>query len=44
MRDVVGQLMPGDHPAFTWLNYSNNVNIAAGLDWLRARWPIGSNK
>jgi CubicO group peptidase (beta-lactamase class C family) len=44
MPDVIGQLMPGDHPAFTWLNYSSNVNIAAGLDWLRAHWPVGSNK
>ena len=44
MPDVIGQLMPGDHPAFTWLNYSGNVNITAGLDWLRAHWPVGSNK
>jgi CubicO group peptidase (beta-lactamase class C family) len=44
MPDVIGQLMPGDHPAFTWLNYSSNVNIAAGLDWLRAHWPFGPNK
>jgi CubicO group peptidase (beta-lactamase class C family) len=38
MPDVIAQLMPGDHPAFTWLNYSRNVNAGALLDWFRARW------
>jgi CubicO group peptidase (beta-lactamase class C family) len=38
MPDVINQLMPGDHPAFVWLNYSRNVNGSALLDWLRTRW------
>jgi CubicO group peptidase (beta-lactamase class C family) len=38
MPDVIGQLMPGDHPSFAWLNYSRNVGGNAWLDWLRARW------
>jgi CubicO group peptidase (beta-lactamase class C family) len=38
MPDVIHQLMPGDHPAFTWLNYSRTVSGGAWLDWLRARW------
>jgi CubicO group peptidase (beta-lactamase class C family) len=38
MPDVINQLMPGDHPAFLWLNYSKNVRGGAWLDWFRARW------
>ena len=35
MPDVINQLMPGDHPAFRWLNYPRG---SSWLDWLRARW------
>jgi CubicO group peptidase (beta-lactamase class C family) len=38
MPDVIGQLMPGDHPAFMWFDYSRNGNVGALLDWFRARW------
>jgi CubicO group peptidase (beta-lactamase class C family) len=38
MPEVINQLMPGDHPAFGWLNYSRNVKFGALLDWLRAHW------
>ena len=38
MPDVVSQLMPGDHPAFKWLNYSRNVTAASWRDWFRAHW------
>ncbi|MBR0833760.1 serine hydrolase [Bradyrhizobium manausense] len=38
MPDVVHQLMPGDHPAFAWLNYSRHSAGHAVLDWLRAGW------
>jgi CubicO group peptidase (beta-lactamase class C family) len=38
MPDVVNQLMPGDHPAFVWLDYSRNVSGSALLDWFRAHW------
>jgi CubicO group peptidase (beta-lactamase class C family) len=38
MPEVIDQLMPGDHPAFAWLNYSHNVSGGAWLDWLRSRW------
>lgn len=37
MPEVINQLMPGDHPAFLWLNYSQNVAGRALLDWFRAR-------
>lgn len=38
MPDVVQQLLPGDHPAFAWLNYSRNSAGRGVLDWLRSRW------
>jgi CubicO group peptidase (beta-lactamase class C family) len=38
MPDVINQLMPGGHPAFLWLDYSQNVSGGALLDWFRARW------
>jgi CubicO group peptidase (beta-lactamase class C family) len=38
MPDVINQLMPGDHPAFVWLNYSRNVSGGAWLDWARMHW------
>jgi|tagenome__1003787_1003787.scaffolds.fasta_scaffold20963596_3 CubicO group peptidase (beta-lactamase class C family) len=38
MPDIVHQLMPGDHPAFAWLNYSRNSAGRAVLDWLRTGW------
>lgn len=38
MPDIVQQLMPGDHPAFAWLNYSRGFAGRAVLDWLRAGW------
>jgi CubicO group peptidase (beta-lactamase class C family) len=37
MPDVINQLMPGDHPAFKWLNHSKSVSGAL-LDWFRRRW------
>jgi CubicO group peptidase (beta-lactamase class C family) len=37
MPDIINQLLPGDHPAFTWLDYPKNVSGVAVLDWLRAR-------
>lgn len=36
MPEIISQLMPGDHPAFLWLNYSRNVGGGAWLDWFRA--------
>jgi len=36
MPVVINQLMPGDHPAFKWLDHSNVGG--ALLEWLRARW------
>jgi CubicO group peptidase (beta-lactamase class C family) len=38
MPDIVHQLMPGDHPAFAWLDYSRISTGRAVLDWLRAGW------
>jgi hypothetical protein len=38
MSDVINQLMPGELPAFVWLNYSGNVTVAAWLEWLHTRW------
>jgi CubicO group peptidase (beta-lactamase class C family) len=38
MPDVINQLMPGDHPAFIWLNYARNANLRAWLDWLQTSW------
>jgi CubicO group peptidase (beta-lactamase class C family) len=38
MPDVIDQLMPGDHPAFIWLNYARNANLRAWLDWLQTSW------
>jgi CubicO group peptidase (beta-lactamase class C family) len=38
MPQVVGQLMSGDNPALTWLNYTRNVAANAWLDWLRKGW------
>jgi hypothetical protein len=38
MPDVINQLMPGDHPAFIWLNYARNANMSAWLDWLQTSW------
>ena len=38
MPDIIHQLMPGDHPAFLWLNYSKSVSGGGWLDWFRARW------
>jgi len=37
MPDVVQQLMPGDHPAFRWLDYAQNTGGGAWPDWLRIR-------
>jgi CubicO group peptidase (beta-lactamase class C family) len=37
MPDVISQFMPGDHPAFKWLDHSRNVSGAL-LDWFRSRW------
>ena len=37
MPDVIDRLMPGDHPAFLWLNYSRNVSGGGLLDWFRMR-------
>jgi CubicO group peptidase (beta-lactamase class C family) len=37
MPDVINQLMPGDHPAFKWLDHSRNVG-SGWLDWFRTRW------
>jgi CubicO group peptidase (beta-lactamase class C family) len=36
MPDIVQQLMPGDHPAFVWLNYAPSSAGRGVLDWLRA--------
>jgi CubicO group peptidase (beta-lactamase class C family) len=36
MPEVINQLMPGDHPAFRWLDYPKNVSGIAVLDWLRS--------
>lgn len=37
MPAVIGQLMPGDHPAFRWLdNYSRNTTVAAARAWFYA--------
>jgi CubicO group peptidase (beta-lactamase class C family) len=41
MPEVIHQLMPGDHPAFAWLNYPRSDSW---LDWLRARWLSLVNK
>jgi CubicO group peptidase (beta-lactamase class C family) len=38
MPDVVNQLLPGDHPAFRWLDYPRSVNVAAWRDRLHAYW------
>jgi CubicO group peptidase (beta-lactamase class C family) len=38
MPDVISHLMPGDHPAFRWLDQSRNFSASALLDWFRARW------
>jgi CubicO group peptidase (beta-lactamase class C family) len=38
MPDVINQLMPGNHPAFIWLNYARNANMSAWLDWLQTSW------
>ena len=38
MPDVLNQLMPGNHPAFIWLNYARNANMSAWLDWLQTSW------
>jgi CubicO group peptidase (beta-lactamase class C family) len=38
MPDVINQLMPGEHPAFIWLNYARNANLSAWLDWLQTSW------
>lgn len=39
MPEVISHLMPGEHPAFLWLNYSRNVTTSAALlDWFRAHW------
>lgn len=38
MPDIVQQMMPGDHPAFAWLNYSRSSAGRSVLDWLRAGW------
>ncbi len=38
MPDVIGQLMPGDHPAFKWLNHSQAISASSLLDWFRTRW------
>ena len=38
MPDVIGQLMPGDHPAFKWLDQSRIFSASALLDWFRTRW------
>jgi len=35
MPEVVGQLLPGDHPAFTWLNYPRSGNAGGWFDWFR---------
>ncbi len=37
MPDVIDRLMPGDHPAFLWLNYSRNVSGGGLFDWFRMR-------
>lgn len=37
MPDVIGQLMPGEHPAFKWLDHSQSAGGAL-LDWFRTRW------
>jgi CubicO group peptidase (beta-lactamase class C family) len=36
MPEVISQLMPGDHPAFKWLDHSPSPS--ALLDWFRTRW------
>jgi CubicO group peptidase (beta-lactamase class C family) len=36
MPDIIHQLMPGDHPAFAWLNYPGSSAGRGVLDWLRA--------
>jgi CubicO group peptidase (beta-lactamase class C family) len=38
MPDVIGQLMPGDHPAFKWLDHSGTISASALFDWFRTRW------
>ena len=38
MPDIVQQLMPGNHPAFAWLNYSRSPAGLGLLDRLRASW------
>jgi len=34
MPDILAQLMPGDHPAFKWLDYHRNAG--SWLGWLRS--------
>ncbi len=36
MPDIADQLMPGNRPAFAWLNYSRSSAGRSVLDWLRA--------
>ncbi len=36
MPEMIGQLMPGDNPAFAWLNYDQISTAGRWLDWLHA--------
>jgi CubicO group peptidase (beta-lactamase class C family) len=38
MPDVINHLMPGDHPAFAWIESPRDVGVGALFDWLRAHW------
>ncbi len=35
MPEIIDQLMPGEHPAFTWLNYDRSTPAGGWLDWVR---------
>jgi CubicO group peptidase (beta-lactamase class C family) len=35
MPDLIGQLMPGEHPAFAWLNYDREIPADGWLKWFQ---------
>lgn len=37
MPEIIGRLMPGEHPAFTWLNYDSSIPAEGWLGWLHKR-------
>ncbi|WP_066472287.1 serine hydrolase domain-containing protein [Bosea sp. WAO] len=37
MPEIIDHLLPGEHPAFAWLNYDRSTPSGGWLDWIRLR-------